>query len=645
MAPFAELPISDANVQPLQPSRQQPSNQKQPDAQQQAPAGSTRQKKKPRVAFGRRVVGVAQSRRPQDTDPAADPPQEPKQAATDPNAGALQTPPISSAAAAGSHTSASRLEAIVQASRAIPISPRHASVAGTKPHGRQAQTAAAQYATLPAEPAQHTGQHIVPSAQHIRQHVGQPAQDIGQHISLSAQDQQAAPRAGGRLLHGSTAVTTAEGQEGTAAQARPEGAATEEEGAWQIPYNHAEYADEDFLHPPATDVMHTAQHAASQPATAPTTLDGCQPAAVLTAAGQGLSATSEHPDVASRSDVGLQAQYDTLLTDLAAQQQQQSHFPSTRLSRLWDQQNPAAIAMGASFGLQSAPTLSNVSGCTSANLCVQPEAFTADASTSPMTATATSGAYPASQVVVLPEDPFHQQLPQHLHELMQLPEQLTHRLPEQLPEQLPHQLPEQFPEQLPQQLHRQSQPQHSIRPSQLHHSSPQALAASQPRLMQIASVPSAAPPLAQQPGVPQQHEAPAGDHLRLEAELPLTGTESALSSPAASSALPSVVLPASAIEESDDRASHQAPDSDSHGNAADDARQPRHNKLLRASLAEWLADAVASKLWVAFEKQRQAAAPVGALGSPLTLPGRSLRVQCCRHPLSRITQCMVLFRA
>ena len=612
MAPFAELPISDANVQPLQPSRQQSGNQKQPDAQQ-APPASTRQKKKPRVAFGRRV-GVAQSRKLQHTNPAADPPQEPKEAATDPNAGALERLATGSAAA-GSHTSASRLQAIVQVSRAISVSPRHAAAAGTKSHGRQAQTTAAQYAVLPAEPAQHIRQPIGQPTQHGRQHIGQPAQDIGRHIMPSAQDQQAAPLAGGRLLHGSTALATAQGQDSEAAEARTEGAATEE-SVWQIPYNHAEYADKDFLHPSAGNAaVHAAHHAASGVASAMTTLDGCQPATVLPTARQGLSATSEHPDVASRSDVGLQAQYDTLQTDLAAQQQQQqSHFPATQLSRLWDQQNPAASRTEATHGVQSGSTSAPISGWTSTIQCVQPEACTADASTSPMTATAMGGAYAASQVVVLPEDPFHQQLPQHLHELIQLP----HQLPEQLPEQLPQQLPRRLPEQ----LHKHSQPQHSSGPSLLHNGSLQELAASQPKLMQPASVPSAAPPLAQQPSMPQQHEALAEGQLRLKAELPHTATEPALSSPAASLALPSDVLPASAMEDPADRAIHQAPHSDSHGTAANNAKQPRHKKLLRASLAEWLTDAVASKLWLAFEKQRQAAAPVGAPGSPSTLPGR-----------------------
>lgn len=430
-----------------------------------------------------------------------------------------------------------------------------------------------------------------------------------------------------RLLHASTVMPTAQGPESEAAQTRLEGPGTEED-AWQIPYNQAEYADEVFLPPEASHAaMHTAHHAASGVASARTILDGCQPAAVLPAPGYRLSTTAECLDVA-RSDVGLQAQYDTLLIDLAAQQQQQqqSHFPSTQLSRLWDQQHPAAIATAASLGPQSGSASANVSGCTSTVQCVQPEAFTADASTSPMTGTGTRGAYPASQVVVLPEDPFHQQLPQHLHELIKVPEDLSEQLPEQLPEH----------------LHRRSQPQLSSGLSQLHHGSPQEWAASQPKLVQPASVSSTAYPLPQQPSMPQQHL--AEDQLRLKAELPLTGTESAWSPPIASSALPSVVLPASAMEDPADRASHQVPDSDSHGTAADNAQQPRHKKLLRASLAEWLADAVASKLWVALDKQRQAAAPAGELGNPSTLPGRFVSMCSAVNVLS-INQCILLFEA
>ena len=595
----------------MQPSRQQSGNQKHSDAQQQAPPVSTRQKKKPRIAFGRRV-GVAVARKPQDADPSAD-----SQAAAHPDAVATRALP-SSTAGADSNPPVSRLEAIVQASSAVPVSSWHAPAASAKAYGRLAEAAPAQHAAPPAE-------------------VQQPA-------AL------AAPQAGEGLLFTSTAtpacvrsapgLAAAQGQQSTGAHLHLEGAGTAEDG-WQGPYNHAVYADEGFEHASANSpAVHTALHVATNAAGAVTTPDGCNPAAVSTAPGYHFPASSECPSVARMSNVGLQKQYDTLLTDLAAQQKQQRHLQilTMRRSRLLDQQRPAASATEIDHGTQADPSSANVSGSASVIQSVQTGPPRADASTSPMAATATSGTCPASQVVVLPDDPFNQQLPQHLQDLNQLPEQL-HEL-NQLPQQLPQHLQDlnglsPLPQQLPQHLHKQSQaqqwkPEHASEPSQLHNARSQDLAASQPSFMQPASVssaqithyvPSAA--AAQQQSMSQQHQASAEGQLRPVAESPHSGAESALSSPAASFAPPGATLQASAMEGPADRVNHQAHESQGTG----DAKQPLDKELLRASLAEWLADAVASKLWSEFEKQRLAAAPIGAPGNTSSscstkLPGR-----------------------
>ena len=560
----------------MQPSRQQPGSKKHSDAQQPAPPASTRQKKKPRVAFGRRV-GVAAFRKPQDADhdTTADS-LDPKRAATDPDAVALRMLP-SSTVAASSNTSVSRLEAIVQASRAIPVSPRHATAATPNPHGRNAEAAAAQPAVPPAQ---------------VQQAAPPGATQAGERLLLASLAMPA-------YVQSTPGLAMAQGGEVEGVQGRLEGAATED--AWQVPYNHAVYADEGFQRPAAGgSAVHTALHAAIDAASAATTADGIKPAAVSAAPGYHFPATSECLDVARMSNVGLQKQYDTLLTDLAAQQLQQqyhSQLPAMRRGRLLDEQASAESGTVIDHGTQVVSSSANASGGTSYIQFVQAGALRADASTSPMTE-----AYPASQEVVLPDDPFHQQLPQHLQDLNQLSEQLPKHL----------QGLNQLPQQLPQQLHEQSQPQHwkpeqASEPSQLHNaSSMHTLPVSDAHPSNSA----ASTAVAQQPSMSWPHQ--ASGQLTPIAELPYSDSDLAQSSPAASSALPGAVLQASAIEDPVDRATHGTHDSQG---TPGDAKQRLDKKLLRASLAEWLADAVASKLWSAFEQQRQAAAPVGALGN------------------------------
>ena len=583
-------------MQPLQPSKQQAGKQSPSEAQQQALPASTRQKKKPRVAFGRRV-GVAVSRKPHDGDVAADF-QESKQLACDLKFAAAKLPSstiaagnitfasrleASSTIAAGNITSASRLEAIMEASRAMPVSARHTPAAGAKPASRQAQAAA--------------GQNSAPSAQ--MQKAAAHAIQAGEcmlHADITL------PACG----YAAPSLAAAQAQQSAGDQGGPEPAVAQH--TWQVPYNRAAYADEDFQHPPASDTaVRTALHVTTDVTSAVEAPDGCKSAATLTAPGDPLKASSELPDSVRVSHAGLQKQYDTLLTDLAAQQQK-AQVPAVRHSRLWDQQPPAASAMTAGHITQAVSTSSATSGGASFQ-SIKAGAPTADASTSPCPATATSFAHPASQVVVLPDDPFHQQLPQRLAPLPQ------HSQPQQHYSQ-------QFSE-----------------PSELLNATPQDPAASQCRhtiAMSSAAhaqdVPSAAP--APQPSMPQHQEAQTQTRLRLEPEPPQAGAESTLSSPEASSALPGAAPHAPTVQGPADRPTHQACDSQS---TSAEGRRPPDKKLLRASLAEWLADAVASKLWSAFEKQRQATTPVGALGSPcscpgssLALPGRKLLMQCCQ---------------
>ena len=534
----------------------------------------------------------------------------------------------------------SRLEAIVQASRAIPVSPRHAPVASAKPYSRHAEAAAAQHAVPPTQAQQAAALGAAqPGDCLLLASTAMPACVQSAPGSATAQGGQI----GGGQIGG--------------AQGRLEGAATAED-AWQVPYNHAVYADEGFQRPAAgSTAVHAALHAATDAASAATNADGRKPAAVSAAPGYHFPATSECPD-ARMSNVGLQRQYDTLLTDLAAQQQQHRHhsqLPAMRRSRLLDQQASAESATEIDHGTQVVSSSANASGGTSYIQSVQAGALRADASTSPMTVNATSSAYPATQVVELPDDPFQQQLPQHLQDLNQLPEQLPKHLHEldQLPQQLLQHLQDldQHPEQVPQHLHGPSQPQQwkpeqASETSQLHNANPQDPAAHQQLLMQTAPVSSAHPTysaasaaVAHQSSMSQQHQAAAQGQLTPVAELPYSGAESALSSPAASSAVPGAVLQASAMKDPVDRATHRAHNSQG---IPGDAKQPLDKKLLRASLAEWLADAVASKLWSAFEKQRQAAAPVGALGNTgsscsASLHGGTFAMQSCRCLVGGVT--------
>lgn len=552
--PFADIPISDANVQPLQPSRQQPGKQVTSDAQQ-ALQPSTRQKKKPRVAFGRRV-GVAPPRKPQDADAAADF-QDSRQAAADASAVApkqLQH----NAVTAG--TSASRLEAIVQASRAIPVSSRHAPAASARPHGRQAPAAAAESVL---QDVTHAGEGMLHASSTL------PACVL------------AAP---------SLATAQAQAQQVEGSKGRLEMAATANH-TWKAPYNHAVYADEDFRHSPASEAdTCTALHPTTTMSMAATTPHDCTSPAVLVAPNSRLRPGTDLPDAVRCSDTGLQTQYDTLLTDLAAQQRQ-SQLSKVRHSRLWDQQPPVATPMAAHCA-QAVSTTANVPCRVSCTQSEQLEALTTDATNSPVPATATRFEHSASHVVVLPDDPFHQQLPQHLHELSKLSQHM---------------------------------PQHSADRRHAHNTSLQKAAS---QSAHEAAVSYAAPAqdvhsTAPLPSMPQQHRAQSQDQLRPEPEPSGQSAESDLHSPTASLALPGAASHAAALSNPANTMDNQA---QGHQGTSGNARQPPDKKLLRASLAEWLADAVASKLWSAFETQRQASSatgvqePAGSASSTL-LPG------------------------
>lgn len=565
-APFAELPISNVNAQPLQPGRQQVGKQIISEAQQQAVPASTRQKKKPRVAFGRRV-GVTPPRKPQDGDPAVDS-QQPKQASADASPDE-PTQPQHTTMATGYSTSASRLEAIMQASRAIPepVSSSYAPAASARPYGRQLQAVATQ-----------------------------PVLQDTTHAAVGALHASGSPPA---CAHAAASLATGQARQVAGAQGRLNVAVTQQH-TWQAPYNHAVYADEHSQHPPASDAdACSVLHATTGMPRAATTPHACASAAAPDA-GTGL------PDVARRSDVGLQQQYDTLLTDLAAQQH--SQLSTVPHSRLWDHQPPATTPMAA-HGAQTVATSADVP-C-GAIQSVHLEAATGVASTSPVPVR--RSAYPASQVVILPDDPFHQQLPQHLHELSQLPQRTFQ------------------PSAEPYQAQNASPPDPANLPMQDTSESCSASA-------QDVQVP------APQPSMAQQTQAHSQDQLAPEPESPGANAESPLPSPTASFALPGAACQDPAMRNPD--ASSCQVHHDSQGTSAD-ARQPPDRKLLRASLADWLADAVASKLWSAFEKQRQASTPLGAQEPPgsgscslMVLPGRQLVVRavhsCLVQPYPRV---------
>ena len=605
-APLAELPIKDVNIQPGRPQAGEPTH---PSAQeQQGPPANTRQKKKPRVAFGRRV-GVAVNTRPQGPDIAPDSLEVKQAAGLSENAPNLP----SSSVMTGRHTSASRLEAIVQASQALAL--RSAQTEGVKPSGDSAQTALAQAATNRVH---------APAAAKLAAH---------------AEDPSPTPT---RLQAGQVEPV----------QVQPE-LAVAERSVWQAPYNHAAYVDDSFHSPSGSSkAMHSGQPSA---ATASNGFDSLTALHVP----QAHSKASDLPGAIRMSvaDLELQQQYDTLLTDYTTQQQQ-SQVPVVRHSRFGEQHHPGASAKPTHDVVQTMPDLAasmdraqampgSAASCRAQSMkAVQAEPSRADASTSPLAGRHTSTAYPASQVVVLPDDPFQQQLPQHLHELSQLPDQQLQHMGEQSqhPQQKPelpgeltsnsHQLTQHLREegelpqqqlqlpgktiQLPQHLLQQTQlppPKSELlgEQSQLHLAPQPASSLSLASLCPANCQPELQQPIALSVTAPAQDlQAPAltllsaqqqnqlQSHLRLQPELPPSDVASALPMLRGPATL-QATSPASAIQDTVNNQEVWA-----NYDRDVDARVAAQTKLLRASLAEWLADAVAGKLWSALEQQRLA---------------------------------------
>ena len=616
--PLAELPIKDANIQPGRPQAGKLTHPSIQQQQQQGPAANTRQKKKPRVAFGRRV-GTTVNRRAQESDTAADSLEANQTVSTGDEAANLQ----SSSVVTGRNKSASRLAAIVQASEAISCRSAQAQAEGAKPSGNSAQEALEQ---------------------------------------AVAGHSQAAAAVASQALESVPNLAKRQGGQAEAAQAQPE-VARSEHPTWQAPYNHAAYADDSFHSPPSiSKAMHAALPGATSQPTAATAFHSFNPSAMLHVP-QVPSQASDLPSGIrmSAADLQLQQQYDALLTDFATQQQQQSQLPAVRHSRFEELHQPPAVAKPSKCVVHAIPSsaasLDKAQAVTSsaASLgralsmkAVQAEPSRADASTSPLAGEQISAAYPASQVVVLPDDPFQQQLPQHLRELSQHPDQLLQHAgeqsqhPQQKPEllsglsSLSYQLMQQLSEEgeLPQQqlqlpvatkqlqqyLMDQTQlplPQFGLLSelSQLR-LKPQpaaslSLAGSQPELQQpvasFTTVPAQdllAPALAQITTQQQQYQ--PQNQLQLQPELLQSDVVSALPRPGSSAPLQAAAS-ASAIQ---DTVNNQEA-GDSHSRDVD-ARLAAHTKLLRASLAEWLADAVASKLWSALEQRRLASNPAEA---------------------------------
>ncbi len=539
-APFTELSL---NTQPLLPKAQQANKPLGPSSQQQAPPqpppANPRQKKKPRVAFGRRV-GSTLPRRTLDDDPSGGT-QEGQQLplAEGPAPSAMGSQALQGTAE-GSKPSAHRLQPLVDASRALP-SPQPAAPA-------------AKHAASLADKHQ---AHVYESQAFAAQRPGQTQAVVPIYMQQKV--------SGLATVKNTTAAA---------------------EATWQAPYNHQAYADE--LLPSGTDVPTGAcetspvSAAAAAPATSfshPGPLPvSCHQAQSMQARDNGC-----FPGAAA-AGTGLQQQYDDLLLDLAAQQQQQAQLPGVRHSRVWQvQQQPEtrtpienqALPCNGPSGTPKDPVQALLSPILSA---------------SPSQASVTGG-MAAEAAASLPEDPFQQQLPQPLlHpaqacDHQQLPQQLMQGGAESRPQSTPRSARASPPAvALQQTAQAQSAPlSHATLPALGQASDAQVSDAQSAGVMQWPTPGSS--PTAAQTAV-TTHTATSsshGNHTHT-----LAGAHDQLRA-AANSSTGSKAVPKGNSPQQLADAGH------------DDGQQSAGTGLLRASLAEWLADAVASRLWSAFQ--------------------------------------------
>ena len=572
-APFTELSL---NTQPLLPKAQQAGKPLGPDSQQQtppqAPPANSRQKKKPCVAFGRRV-GSTLPRRTLDDDPSGSSQEGQQLPVAEGPAPSAMGSQGSQGTAESSKPYAHRLQPLVDASRALP-SPQPA-------------VPAAQHAVPPADRHQAP---VYDSQAFAAQRPGQPQAVVHTYMQqkvsalprVEKTTATAAHETDASLVQASLSTSEHHGDK-TLRQAT---SAATPEAMWQAPYNHQAYADE--LLPSSTDPSTAACETSSFSAAAAVPATSfSHPSLQPVPCPQALSVQARDNGCfpgSSAADTGLQQQYDDLLLDLAAQQQQQAQLPGVRHSRVWQmQQQPGSgtpvenvrLPCDNGSGTPKDPVQALLSPVLSA---------------SPSQASVT-GAMAAEAAASLPEDPFQQQLPQHLLHAAQA---CFHQQP---PQQLMQDSTESRPESTPQSA-RASPPVVALQQTAQAQSAqtPHAtlLASSQASDAQVSGAQSAgvmqqAPP-GSSPAAAQTavtiHTATSsshGNHTHT-----LSGAHDQLRATTSSSTSSKAVPKGSSSKQLADTGHNSG-------------QQSAGTGLLRASLAEWLADAVASRLWSAFQ--------------------------------------------
>ncbi len=566
-APFTELSV---NTQPLLPKAQQAGKPLGPNSQQQTPPqpppANARQKKKPRVAFGRRVT--------LDDDPSGSSQEGQQLPLAEGAAPSAMGSQALQGTAEGSKPCAHRLQPLVDASRALP-SPQPAAPA-------------AKHAVPPADRHQ---AHVYDSQAAAAQRPGQPQAVVHtctqQKVSGMAQVENmtatAARETDASLVQASLSTSDHHGDK----PARQATSAKVPEATWQAPYNHHAYADE--LLPSSTDVPTAACEtspvnvADAAPATS-FSHPGLQPASCSQAQSMQAMDNGCFPGAAA-ADTGLQQQYDDLLMDLAAQQQQQAQLPGVRHSRVWQmQQQPGT---GTPIDNLRLP-------------CVGPSGIIKDPvqallspvlSVSPSQASVT-GETAAEAAVSLPEDPFQQQLQQHLLH----PAQACFH--QQLPQQLMRDDAESGPQSTPQSA-RASPPAVALQQT----AQPQSAQMSHIRLLASGQASDAQVSDAQPAGVlqwPTPGSSPAAAQTAVTTH---TATSSSGGNHTHTLAGAHDQLRATASSSTSSKAVPKgSPSQQLADTRHDDGQQSAGTGLLRASLAEWLADAVASRLWSAFHR-------------------------------------------
>ena len=405
-APLTELSLNTSHAPALPPKAQHtgklqvPKPQLQPHSQPQA--ASTRLNKRHRV-------GTTVTRRTCDSDkgpPVQDRRQLPSAVGALPIA--LGNPLLSRRTAGGQLPAAHRLQPLVDASEALHSSQPFVQVA------KVAQRAEEPQATLQA-PHAAVAQHRVRS-----QAAKQSAKQDRITSRCAVRNGQTEGTAQAEVPISFTLRQVSTGDQQDNAVTLQAGARSVSDTAWRLPYNHEAYADDSTL---ADIAIHTAGSDASLfkasdaspmvSASIPT----AEPESRQEAQKRQTGSTGDLPGAGTllAADKGLQQQYDNLVVDLAAQQ---SQLPGVRHSRLWETQlQPQASGPLPQLAVEPLDTLQRHA----------PVLLGQEPSVSPGQ-TPVTGETVAQLAAALPEDPFHQQLPQHC---MQPARELSHeRLPQ-----------------------------------------------------------------------------------------------------------------------------------------------------------------------------------------------------------------------